>query len=198
MPAIKTTATPKGRETRERMVRAAVGLFRHKGYDGTGLSEILERSGAPRGSLYFHFPGGKEELAVAAVTEAGQGIGTAIESLLRDSDEPGEGLARVIDFLADDLERSDYRGGCPIAAVTLDGAGGSEAVIAACASVFDHWLGVIEARLVSGGWSASAARERALLILSSFEGGLTVSRARRDAAPLRALARDLRGLRPES
>src|ERR687898_2195200 len=122
MPA---AATDKGRETRERMIRAAAGLFRRRGYDGTGLNEILERSGAPRGSLYFHFPGGKEELAVAAITEVGTTLGSGMEALLTSSDDAGEGIARVIDFLADDLERSDFRGGCPIAAVTLDGAGQS-------------------------------------------------------------------------
>ena len=179
------------------MVLAAAGLFRRKGYDGTGLNEILERSGAPRGSLYFHFPGGKEELAVAAITEVGTTLGSGMEALLTSSDDAGEGIARVIDFLADDLERSDFRGGCPIAAVTLDGAGQSEALREACAGVFDHWLGVIEQRLLAGGWARPAARRRALITLAAFEGGLTVARARRDTAPLRALAEELRGLRPE-
>jgi TetR/AcrR family transcriptional regulator, lmrAB and yxaGH operons repressor len=194
MPA---TTTAKGQDTRERMVHAAAGLFRRKGYDGTGLNEILERSGAPRGSLYFHFPGGKEELAVAAITEVGTNLGSGMQALLTSSEDAGEGIGRVIDFLADDLERSDYRGGCPIAAVTLDGAGESEAVREACAAVFDHWLAVIEQRLLAGGWGPPAARRRALITLATFEGGLTVARARRDTAPLRALADELRGLSAE-
>jgi TetR/AcrR family transcriptional regulator, lmrAB and yxaGH operons repressor len=192
-----TTTETKGQRTRERMVHSAAALFRRKGYDGTGLNEILERSGAPRGSLYFHFPGGKEELAVAALTEAGFGIGSGMESLLSSAKSPSEGIARVIDFLADELERSDYRGGCPIAAVTLDGAAESKAVRDACASVFDRWLELMEARLAEGGWTAPAARRRALITLAAFEGGLTVARAKRDSAPLRALADELRGLAPE-
>ncbi len=70
MPRLKAIAPRSGshtRPTRERLVRAAVDLFQAKGYHGTGLNEILELAQAPKGSLYHHFPGGKEELAVASL-----------------------------------------------------------------------------------------------------------------------------------
>jgi TetR/AcrR family transcriptional regulator, lmrAB and yxaGH operons repressor len=191
-----TAATAKGRETREKMVRAAAILFRRQGYDGTGVNEILERSGAPRGSFYFHFPGGKEELAVEAVRAAGSGIGSGITTILDSAEDVGEGIARVVEFLADDLERSGFRGGCPIAAVTLDAAGASERVREACAASFETWQDAIAARLRRAGWSAAAAQDEAVVTLAAFEGGLVVSRARRDVEPLRVLARRLRRLEP--
>ena len=62
--------TRRGDETRTKLVEAAATLFEERGYHAAGVKAILERAGAPRGSFYFHFPGGKEELAIAAI-EAG-------------------------------------------------------------------------------------------------------------------------------
>ena len=175
------------------MIRAAAGLFRRRGYDGTGLNEILERGGAPRGSLYFHFPGGKQELAAAAIVEAGATIGAGIERLLDSTDDVGEAVASVVELIAADLERSGYRGGCPVAAVTLDAASSSsERVRAACSEAFDHWQGLLEARLVGAGWARPEARQEATLVLAAIEGAQTLARARRDPEPLRAVARRLR------
>lgn len=174
------------------MVRTAAELFRRQGYDGTGLSEVLEKSGAPRGSLYFHFPGGKEELAVEAVAAEGAGIGKGIELLLQSSDDVAEAIGRVVEYLAGDLERSDYTRGCPVAAVTLDTAVGSRRVREACRKAFGRWQSLLEARLRAAGWREAAAREEAILILAAIEGGLTLARAHRDPEPLHAVARRLR------
>ena len=100
----------------------------------------------------------------------------------------------MVEFLADDLERSGFRGGCPIAEVTLDASGASERVREACAASFETWQDAIAARLRRAGWSAAAAQDEAVVTLAAFEGGLVVSRARRDVEPLRVLARRLRGL----
>jgi TetR/AcrR family transcriptional repressor of lmrAB and yxaGH operons len=174
------------------MVRSTAELLRRQGYDGTGLSEILEESGAPRGSLYFHFPGGKDELAVEAVASEGAIIANGIELLLKSSDDVGEAVSRVVEFLAADLERSGYARGCPVAAVTLDSAVTSGPLREACRRAFDDWQALLEARLRRAGWKRRAAREEAILILSAVEGGLTLARAHRDPEPLRAVARRLR------
>jgi TetR/AcrR family transcriptional repressor of lmrAB and yxaGH operons len=187
-----TNATDKGRQTRERMVRTAAGLFQRQGYDGTGLQEIVERSGAPRGSLYFHFPGGKQELAVAAVTEAGMGIGRGIELTLDAHQDLGEAIGAVIELTAANLEHSGFRGGCPIAAVTHDTAAGEETIRGACGDAFGYWHGLLEKRLRKAGWKRAAAREEALVILAAIEGGITLGRAARDTEALRAVAKRFR------
>jgi TetR/AcrR family transcriptional regulator, lmrAB and yxaGH operons repressor len=189
MPA---TTTEKGQRTRRRMLKAASELFRRQGYDGTGLSEVLAESGAPRGSLYFHFPGGKDQLAAEAVDATGARIGKGIEALLASSEDVGEAVGRVVDSMAADLEESGYVRGCPIAAVTLDSASASKHVREACRRSFDRWLSLLEARLRDSGWSARDAREEAIMILAAVEGALTLARSSRDPEPLRTAARRLR------
>lgn len=179
-------------ESRRRLVRTAGELFRRQGYHGTGLSQVLAESGAPRGSLYFHFPNGKQQLAVEAVTQAGAAVGEGIEFLLRSSDDVGEAIGRVVDYLAADLHDSDYEHGCPVGTVALDTASASEPVRLACDEIFDQWLGYIERGLERAGWSRPDAAEQALLVLSAIEGALLLARARRDIAPLRAVGRRLR------
>ncbi|MDZ4777160.1 MAG: helix-turn-helix domain-containing protein [Alphaproteobacteria bacterium] len=62
------------------MIEAATTLFRRRGYEGVGVAELLSHSGAPRGSLYFHFPGGKEQIAIEAVTRAGEAVRDGIRA----------------------------------------------------------------------------------------------------------------------
>lgn len=174
------------------MLKATAELFRRQGYDGTGLSQVLDESGAPRGSLYFHFPGGKEQLAAEAVSSIGARIGTGIEALLESSDDVAEAVGRVVESMANDLEESGYVRGCPVAAVSLDSASSSKQVREACRRSFERWISLLEARLERAGWSRGAAREEAILILATVEGALTLARASRDPEPLRTAARRLR------
>src|SRR3954468_4070961 len=89
-----------GRSSRKALVHPTATLLRRQGYAATGLSEIVARSGAPRGSLYFHFPGGKEELAVAALTRAGEQLQAGIEAMLGARAGLDEALALLLDGLA--------------------------------------------------------------------------------------------------
>jgi TetR/AcrR family transcriptional regulator, lmrAB and yxaGH operons repressor len=182
------------RSSRDAFIHTTGLLLRRQGYAATGLNEIVARSRAPKGSLYFHFPGGKEELAVAAMERTGEQLRAAVAAILASSDDLGEALARLLDTLADALERSGYRDGCPIATVTLEAASGSEPIRAAAAAAFDSWLEVLQQRLRSTGMSAPAARRRALLVLSAIEGALILARATRELAPLAAVREELHTL----
>jgi TetR/AcrR family transcriptional repressor of lmrAB and yxaGH operons len=177
--------------SREAFVRATARLLQRQGYGETAVSEIVKRSGAPKGSLYFHFPGGKEELAVAAMTRAGEQLRSAIAAIVGSGDRIGESLGRLVDALAAALEGSGYRDGCPIATVTLEAATGSPAIRASADAVFASWLEVLQARLTADGLNAEAAERRALLVLSAIEGALILSRARHDTAPLAAVRDEL-------
>jgi TetR/AcrR family transcriptional repressor of lmrAB and yxaGH operons len=182
----------RGAATRRRIVRAAGELFRRQGYDGTGLNQILDESETPRGSLYFHFPGGKEQLAVEAVADQGAWFGAGIRKSLASSDDAGEAISRIIDFIASDFERTGNERACPIGAVSLDAAAESEPVRVACRAVFDDWLEIIAAKLRDNGWMPAAARDEAALIVAAVEGALILGRTQRDGGPLRAVARRLR------
>src|SRR5690242_311975 len=105
-----------GETHRDKLVDAAADLMHANGYAATGVSEILSRSGAPKGSLYHHFPGGKEQLGIAAVELAADRIGAAIDHLLRTHSAP-DAIRRLGALLAAGLEASQFEKGCPIATV---------------------------------------------------------------------------------
>jgi TetR/AcrR family transcriptional repressor of lmrAB and yxaGH operons len=182
---------PRG-DSRKRTLRTASELFRRQGYSGTGLNQILDESGTPKGSLYFHFPGGKTELAVQAVTGSGRAIGKAIGQVLESTDDAAEAIGRVIDFIAADLRHSDYAHGCPVGSVAVDVASTSEEIRAACQTIFDEWTATIAGRLQAAGWDEQAAFDDALVVVSLLEGALVLARSRRDTAPFDAVARHVR------
>ncbi len=182
---------PRG-ESRKRLRSTAAELFRRQGYHGTGISQIVRESGAPSGSLYFHFPGGKTELAIEAVTVAGEEIGHGIEYLLESSDDVGEAVGRVLDYLAGDLRDSGYEHGCPVGTVALDAASTSEPIRLACRAIFDDWAALVSARLQATGTGKAAADTQAMVVVALIEGALLLARARRDVEPLEAVADHVR------
>jgi len=180
-----------GRASRQAFLDATGTLLRRQGYSATSLSEIVARSGAPRGSLYFHFPGGKQELAVAAMEQTGEQLRDAIAGLMASPGGPAGSLGVLIDALASGLEASGFRDGCPIATVTLETAASCEPLRATAKRVFTMWLEELERALRSAGMEADAAERRALLVLSAIEGALLLARARGDTGPLRAVREEL-------
>src|SRR3984893_17226558 len=169
--------------SRDAFIRATGMLLRRQGYSATAVNEIVARSGAPKGSLYFLFPGGKEALAVAAMARSGERLRRAIVAILDSGAALGESLGRLVDAMAIGLEGSSFKDGCPIATVTLEAASGSDAVRAAADAVFATWLGALQARLLAAGLTADQAERRALLVLAAIEGALILARARRDTGP---------------
>ena len=150
--------THKGEQTRHRMIEAAVELFEEVGYHAAGISAILGRAKAPRGSFYFHFPGGKEELGVAAIVEGSRVVAELVEDA-----RGGSGLETirgVLDGLATRLEESDFRKGCPITTVALEVAHESDALQRACQSVYDGWRDAITELLEHEGFVGEDAAER--------------------------------------
>jgi TetR/AcrR family transcriptional repressor of lmrAB and yxaGH operons len=182
-----------GRASREAFLDATGVLLRRQGYAATGLNEIVARSGAPRGSLYFHFPGGKQELALAAMERTGEQLRGGIAALMSQPGGAAASLARLIDVLAAGLEASGYRDGCPIATVTLEQAG-NEPVRLTAERVFSTWLAELEAALAADGMEPAAAERRAVMVLAAIEGALVLARARRDVAPMHAVRDELNAL----
>ncbi len=183
--------SPSRPSSREAFIETTATLLRRQGYAATGLSEIVARSGAPRGSLYYHFPGGKEELAVAALTRAGEQLQAGIAATLDARSDLDAALALLLDGLAAGLVASDYADGCPLATVALEAAGASEPLRAAAADAFDGWLGAITRRIEAAGVEPPAARRRATLVLAAIEGALILARARRDPEPLHEIRDEL-------
>ena len=186
----RPSSRPSERSSRDAFLDTAGRLLRRQGYAATGLNEIVARSGAPKGSLYFHFPGGKQELAAAALSRAGEQLAASMGAILSSSDDLGEALGRLVDALCAGLEASGYADGCPIATVALE-ANDSEALRAVSASVFESWLELLRTRLCDAGLEPAAAERRALLVLSAIEGALILARTRRDPSALAAVREEL-------
>ena len=180
--------------SREAFVSSTAKLLRRQGYAATGLNEIVARSGAPRGSLYFHFPGGKRELALAAMEHSGEQLRGAIAAVMASPGGAARTVGGLIEALAAGLEASGYRDGCPIATVTLEAAAGSEPIRLTAEKVFSSWLSELESALLAEGAEPDAARRRAMLVLAAAEGGLLLARAQRDTAPLLAVRDELQAL----
>ncbi|MFD1149492.1 TetR/AcrR family transcriptional regulator [Saccharothrix hoggarensis] len=171
---------PRRTDTRQRVVRTAARLFRDQGYHATGLNQVLTEGGAPKGSLYFHFPNGKEQLAAEAVSLAGNDIRDDLAAVLDAEPDPAKALSHVVERLGANLLASDYRSGCPVATVALDAAADSEPIRRACEDVYASWHAVIAARVGDD--------DVATVVLAAIEGALLLARTRRSLAPLHAVA----------
>ncbi|NUT51890.1 MAG: TetR/AcrR family transcriptional regulator [Saccharothrix sp.] len=163
-------------------------LIQRHGYSGTGLNTVVEHAGAPKGSLYFHFPRGKEELGEKAVELAAARFGSLVADSALSSATPVEVLRRVIDELARMLADGDFQLGCPVSVVTLEMGAQSERLRDACANAFESWIVPVSELLEGQGRPRPAARALATAVVSMVEGAVIVSRAQRSVEPLHCAA----------
>ena len=174
------------------MLDTAAELFSTQGYHATGLNQLTSAGGAPKGSLYFHFPGGKEQLAAEALRISGDRLRVQLAAILTHAPNAADGLAAVVDALARNLTESDFTRGCPIATAALDAAGESEPIRQACAAGYASWRAEITAHLVAQGVDSGRAEALSIVALTSIEGALLLAKTQRDTAPLHAIGEHLR------
>jgi TetR/AcrR family transcriptional repressor of lmrAB and yxaGH operons len=156
-------AVPKHRQP---IINAAVTLFRRQGFARTGLNDIVDVSGAPKGSLYHYFPDGKSSIALAAVEEAGRRVAATVTELAAECGSTGELLRAHATLLAGWMQGSGFRNGCPITTVLLELAPGERAVSEALA----------------------------VLCTSALQGALIQARVERSGRPIEVTAAELAGL----
>jgi len=175
----------KASDSKAKTLTAAAQLFRQQGYHGTALHDILAAGGSPRGSLYFHFPRGKEQIGEAALALSGEAVRQGIARAAEASETVEIFLVRIVRAMAADLERSDYRDGCPIATTALETAAQSEVLGAATRGAFQKWELEIKRGLFRRGMTAGDADTAATMVLSQLEGALLLARTYRSPEPLR-------------
>jgi TetR/AcrR family transcriptional repressor of lmrAB and yxaGH operons len=165
----------------EKMVLAAAALLGERGLAGTSFSAVLERSGAPRGSIYHHFPAGKEAL----VREATAFVGERVGALFRhgDGETPRKVVRRIVAAWRGVQIASGCTAGCPVAAVSSERLAHPE-LGARAALVFVAWERELEKTLRAAGMPRTKAARAAALTLASLQGALMLCRARREIAPL--------------
>jgi TetR/AcrR family transcriptional repressor of lmrAB and yxaGH operons len=174
----------KASDSKGKTLAAATQLFRRQGYHGTALHDVLTAGGSPRGSLYFHFPGGKEEIGEAALTLAGEAVRQAIAHGAEASESAEEFLTRVARGMAANLEQSGYTEGCPIATTALETSAQSDMLGAAAREAFQKWESEIKRGLQRFGIASDEADRIATIALSQLEGALLLARTYRSLEPM--------------
>lgn len=182
------------RDTRDKLIDTTAALIEKQGYHATGLNQILEESGAPRGSLYYHFPDGKEELAAEAVRDREQRTCRNVEQRLSEIDDPVDAIYRFAMSLVAYVETSGHVGGAPFANVTLETASTSERLRITCRAAYGSIRELFEHKLSGAGYPADRARSLATLVTGAIDGAIILSRADGTSEPLRQTADELRAL----
>jgi TetR/AcrR family transcriptional regulator, lmrAB and yxaGH operons repressor len=187
---------PRPSDARSRLIRVASALFRQRGYDGVGLTEILEASGAPKGSFYHHFPGGKEQLGEASMAYAGEQIGAFIDTAMADAPDFPAGIRRFIGGIAEWFERSGFAEGCPVTAIVLATVPQSQPLAQAARTVLDGWRRRLSEHASRFGTPLSPAGAELLLML--VEGAWILGRVRQSKEPLLHAAEAFLSVREKS
>ncbi len=174
------------KDTRQRLVQASAALLQRQGLAGTGIKQILADAGAPYSSLYHHFPGGKEELAAAAIRASGSTYQALVEAVWDQAPDVISAVAAVFDGAAQTLESTDFAVACPIATVALEVAGTNEGLRIATAEVFEAWITAGAARFAAEGISAEGSYTLAITVIALLEGAFILGQSLRDTGPVHA------------
>lgn len=171
-------------DTKERILDSSGELFRRQGYMGTGVKQILAAAGAPFGSLYHHFPGGKAELGAETVRRSGALYGLLLGEFAGPEVELTTGIRAFFAGAAETLVETDYADACPIATVALEVSSTDEELRRACADVFNAWIEGGTARFAAAGIPRARARELVIQMLAALEGAFVLARALRSIEPV--------------
>lgn len=186
------------RTTRESILTAAAELMRHKGYAGVGMKDIADASGAPIGSLYHHFRGGKVAIAREALVNAGVAYGLLIPTIVDAYCDLGAAVEGVFAQAAEDMAATGFANMCPVASVAAEIADTVEELRQATAEIFTWWVDGGAAYFAARGLDPAMAREVTLALIAALEGGFLLARTLRSTEPLlaagRALAPQYRGV----
>lgn len=171
---MEAAATP----TRERILYATAELFRRQGYAGTGLKQVVAEAHAPFGSLYHHFPGGKQQLADEVIRAGGAFFQALVTAVYDAESDPEASVRAVFEGAAETLASTDFQDACPITTVALEVASTNDHLRRATADVFEQWTVALTERL--------GDRDRALAVLAALEGAFVLCRAQRTVEPMLA------------
>jgi TetR/AcrR family transcriptional repressor of lmrAB and yxaGH operons len=181
-------------DTRTRILETTGLLLRQRGYHGTSLNDILSASGAPRGSLYFHFPGGKDQLVIEVTRASAADVTERLGEALAAEKDPAVAVHRIYQSVGRMLEDNQFSLGCPIAPVVLDAPTDVPELAELCRSAFEQWIGLLRDAFVRAGVPERRAYALALLVESSLEGLMVIARATSDRAPVQAVADEVAAL----
>lgn len=177
--------------SKEKLIRTASRLFQLQGYHATGLNQITKESGAPKGSLYYHFPNGKEELAIESVQSTAAFVSKQIEAGLSSSTDAIEAIQTFITNIAERFQKEHRAGGIPIAAIALETALISGPLRESCHSAYQQFQTAFADKLIESGFEEVRARELGIVINSMIEGACLISFTTGESEPLFLVAKQI-------
>jgi TetR/AcrR family transcriptional regulator, lmrAB and yxaGH operons repressor len=177
--------------TRDQIIQTTCTLLESQGYHATGLNQILKESGAPKGSLYYYFPQGKEELAEEAIRTVTARVVERIRVNLRAFPEPASDVREFCMTIAHFVEASGFQSGGPLTTVALETATSSDRLNQVCRESYEAMRGAFEARFLDSGMPEVKAAELAGVVLAAMEGAILLSRTFHSGDPLRQMGNAL-------
>ncbi len=171
------------KDTRERILNSAAALIQRYGLHGTSLNDILDESAAPRGSLYYYFPDGKDQLVLEATVRGVEVVTRYLEELL-ESQPPAVALRGYFSAAAHELEHSGFLFGCPVTPIIMDVDEASAALAAVCRNAIAKWRALCEQGFAKAGMNPGRARALATLAVAALEGSLIMARTARNTEPI--------------
>jgi AcrR family transcriptional regulator len=165
------------------MLISAAAVMRERGAAGVTIDEVLARSGAPRGSVYYHFPGGRNQILVEALQYAGDAIAGVIDEAAQHG---GMHLvSEFVEFWEQLLAESDFTAGCPVVAAAIGSADEEPQLTSVAGSIFGHWRDALSRAFVIDGFDEADAASLAIMCIASLEGAVVLCRSTRSVDPLR-------------
>ncbi len=177
--------------TRDQIVETTCELIERQGYHATSLNEIIRKSGAPKGSLYYYFPDGKEEITEEAIRWAGQMLAERVRNILSISEDAVEAIPHFVHDIAQHVEASGFWAGGPLQTVALETATTSDRLNLACREAYTMLQKAIKEKLLACGFPEERSSQLASFITASVEGAIILSRTYHSGDPLRVVAEEL-------
>ncbi|RDI43314.1 TetR/AcrR family transcriptional regulator [Nocardia mexicana] len=187
-----TSTRAKKPSSKQRMLLAAVELMSEQSAAAITIDEVVARSGAPRGSVYYHFPEGRSQLITEALDLAGVMMNTAIAQGF--TGDPAAGIAHIVDYWIRILTHKDFAASCPITSAAIGGSTVDPELVPQAHAIFHTWQELICAELERAGIAKSRTPALATMVVSSIQGAVVLSRAQRDTAPLKQVRKELEQL----
>ncbi|MEV4154735.1 TetR/AcrR family transcriptional regulator [Nocardia salmonicida] len=186
----KSSTSADSPDSRQKLVAGAADLIRRRGLGATSVRDLAKHAGAPLGSTYHYFPGGKTQLATEAVAFAGDLTASVLERELGNG--PVDGLRAFLRMWRKIVVDTDFRAGCPVLAVSIEDSPDAEgAPREAAAAAFARWSELLTASLCAHGAERLQAERAATLVIAAVEGSVAMCRAQRSAEPLDRIADQL-------
>ncbi|MBD3276370.1 MAG: TetR family transcriptional regulator [Candidatus Marinimicrobia bacterium] len=176
---------------REDIIETTCALLESQGYHATGLNQILKESGAPKGSLYYYFPEGKEELAEEAIRRTAERVERNIRAQLAGYEDYVEAITSFIRTIASYVTEYEFKAGGPLTTLALESANTSERLTKACDRAYSSWCRAFSDILEQNGYPPARAASLAHLIISVIEGATVLSRTERSTQPIEDAAEEI-------